>query len=111
MYNPTFIGDIDLNEDTLTHYGVKGMKWRRRKGKKKNTKTKTKDDFRRIYNQTKSLYDQTPLAIGVRDRSHKDTYLVQTPSGQGRRSVRENNNDPHGNLDTMERALRKKRKR
>ena len=22
----------DLNEDTLTHYGVKGMKWKRRKG-------------------------------------------------------------------------------
>ena len=108
MYNPTFIGDIDLNEETLTHYGVKGMKWRRRK---KGTKTKTKDDLRRIYNQTKSLYDQTPLAIGVRDRSHKDTYLVQTPSGQGRRSVRENNNDPHGNLSTLERALRKKRKR
>ena len=36
MYNPTFIGDIDLNEETLTHYGVKGMKWRRRKGKKEH---------------------------------------------------------------------------
>lgn len=107
MYNPTFISDIDLNEETLAHYGVKGMKWRRRK---KGTKTKTKDDFRRIYNQTKSLYDQTPLAIGVRDRSHKDTYLVQT-SGQGRRVIKENKNDPNGNLHTMERVLRKKRKR
>ena len=35
MYNPTFLGDIDLNEDTLAHYGVKGMKWRRRKGQLK----------------------------------------------------------------------------
>lgn len=39
MYNPTFIGDIDLNEETLTHYGVKGMKWRHRKGTKRKTDT------------------------------------------------------------------------
>ena len=25
----------ELSEDTLMHYGVKGMKWRRRRGKKK----------------------------------------------------------------------------
>ena len=25
--NPTYLGDIELNEDTLAHYGVKGMKW------------------------------------------------------------------------------------
>lgn len=24
--NPTYLGDIELNEDTLAHYGVKGMK-------------------------------------------------------------------------------------
>lgn len=29
---PTYLGDIDLTYDTLEHYGVKGMKWRFRKG-------------------------------------------------------------------------------
>ena len=29
----TYLGDIDLNEETLAHYGVKGMKWKYRKGK------------------------------------------------------------------------------
>lgn len=34
-YQPTYLGEISLDEDTLTHYGVKGMRWRRRRGKKK----------------------------------------------------------------------------
>lgn len=32
-YNPTYLGDIELSEDTLEHYGIKGMKWRNRKGR------------------------------------------------------------------------------
>ena len=32
-YEPTYLGDIELNEETLAHYGVKGMRWRRRKNK------------------------------------------------------------------------------
>lgn len=32
MYEPTYLGDIELSEETLEHYGVRGMKWRRRKG-------------------------------------------------------------------------------
>ena len=46
MYNPTFISDIDLNEETLAHYGVKGMKWRRRKVRKHKVDT---DRARRNY--------------------------------------------------------------
>lgn len=34
-YNPTYLGEIELTEETLAHYGVKGMRWRNRKGKTK----------------------------------------------------------------------------
>lgn len=43
---PTYIGDIDLNEETLAHFGVKGMKW----GKVKS----------RIKKITNDLYKKTP---------------------------------------------------
>ena len=49
MYNPTFIGDIDLNEETLTHYGVKGMKWRKKiKGKYYSTKSKIEESVTKM---------------------------------------------------------------
>lgn len=34
-YNPTYLGEIELTEETLAHYGVKGMRWRNRKGRTK----------------------------------------------------------------------------
>ena len=44
MYNPTFIGEIDLNEDTLAHYGVKGMRWGRRRETKEEAKSRRKKE-------------------------------------------------------------------
>ena len=33
MYEPTYLGEIELSEETLAHYGVKGMRWRHRKNR------------------------------------------------------------------------------
>lgn len=37
MYEPTYLGEIELSEETLAHYGVKGMRWRHRKPKRRRT--------------------------------------------------------------------------
>ena len=41
-YQPTYIGEIELNEEALAHFGVKGMKWRRRKTRTNKKKGYTK---------------------------------------------------------------------
>lgn len=50
-YEPTYLGEIELNEETLAHYGVKGMKWRHRKqfeGVRRNRR-RVKSDLRTGY--------------------------------------------------------------
>ena len=49
----------ELNEETLTHYGVKGMKWRKRKAKgvtKSSKKSNFMDNIRKIFNYN-NAYD------------------------------------------------------
>lgn len=75
-YQPTYLGEIDLSEETLMHYGVKGMKWRRRKGKKRIT------PGGEIYRKTKTIDSFTGA---VRDRTRKDTHVSP--------SIVENRND------------------
>ena len=58
-YEPTYLGEIELSEDTLSHYGVKGMEWgkrrkRNKKGSKSNRKRRTpytSDNSSPIYNE------------------------------------------------------------
>lgn len=38
----------ELNEDTLTHYGIKGMKWKKRKGTIKSYAKNTKSRVSKI---------------------------------------------------------------
>lgn len=83
MYNPTFIGDIDLNEETLAHYGVKGMKWRKRKAKLKSnlkwkvSKVKNKalevkaNALRRHYNPVAANANLVSKNIGALNKNSK----------------------------------------
>lgn len=43
-YYDYIINKPELNEDTLAHYGIKGMKWRKRKGSK-NSKPFNKEKY------------------------------------------------------------------
>ena len=44
--NPTYLGDIDLNEETLAHYGVIGMRWGVRRDLKKTGSISKKQKVR-----------------------------------------------------------------
>lgn len=68
MYNPTFIGDIDLNEETLAHYGVKGMKWRHRRGKLKKSQSAKKTKYREAAINARTNAERGAL-IGAHVRS------------------------------------------
>lgn len=58
--NPTYIGDIDLNEETLAHYGIKGMKWHIRKAKNKilGLRRKRKPDTNRARSLAQNRYNE-----------------------------------------------------
>ena len=57
MYEPTYLGEIELSEETLTHYGIKGMKWRRRKGGSRVSQVNDGSDYRYQYDpNTKQRY-------------------------------------------------------
>ena len=64
---PTYLGDIELNEETLAHYGVKGMKWHIRKAKGKALELRAKG-LRKL----KGIKDPTAFTFDV--RKSKDQY-------------------------------------
>lgn len=79
MIEPTYLGEIELSEETLAHYGVKGMRWGRRRAKKK-APSSSKRKFRRYTSletsnnkKNKEYYDNNDY---YRDRSKKDTRIA-----------------------------------
>ena len=67
-YQPTYLGELSLDEDTLTHYGVKGMKWRRKKATKNNPKKMTRSQKNNYYAQkiADDIMDGKSVYIGDR---------------------------------------------
>ena len=76
MYNPTFIGDIDLNEETLAHYGVKGMKWRHRKGQLKG---KALELQAKINRKRRGIKDPNTITVNAKKG---DTITVDQLNGK-----------------------------
>lgn len=68
---PTYIGDIDLNEETLAHYGIKGMKWHIRKAKNKilGLRRKRKVDTNKARSNAQNNYEE-------RRRKQKEKYVA-----------------------------------
>lgn len=77
MYNPTFIGDIELNEETLAHYGVKGMKWRHRRGKLKKGQSAKTTKYREAATNARTNAERAAL-IGAHARSEYNS-AASTP--------------------------------
>ena len=100
-YQPTYLGEIELSEESLTHYGVKGMKWRRRKAnlKKRNVNRKARErsdrhtashlaedvlDGRRVI-QYREDGDNTPISRVA--RRYPGQVQITRDGGRGRRAV------------------------
>ena len=86
--NPTYLGDIDLNEETLAHYGIKGMKWGKRL-------RKAIDDYR-IKRKTKKRNEKYTAQHLAEDRSKGKRYIKGGADSAGamRRVFDQNFSDP-----------------
>ena len=79
--NPTYLGEINLSEETLTHYGVKGMKWGIRRYEK-NPGVKTGKRIKKFraaeakYDQIKKTDPKNRSALKSAKREMKNQYKL-----------------------------------
>ena len=83
MMTPTYIGDIELNKETLAHYGIKGMKWRVRKAKGKVLELRAKG-LRRLH----GIKDPSDISLNIK----KKQKYWGTDNGKARSTTRPTGN-------------------
>lgn len=92
-YNPTYLGEIELSEDTLAHFGVKGMKWgvikRKIKNKandlyKRTKKYKRQEQIRRSRNVGRHIADDVATGrYGMKGGSDGKGLAIRGGDGTG----------------------------
>ena len=86
---PTYLGDIELNEETLIHYGVKGMKWGKRKKKpdhSKNRWKKKREEEQRLkdaYNNAKTYEERAAIRTALLNKTSRTAFGDPVGYGAG----------------------------
>lgn len=70
--NPTYLGEIPLDEDTLAHFGVKGMKWGRRKAQLKVTSHNKRVKKNTLDRRGISKSEQRMIKYGLGSKAQSD---------------------------------------
>ena len=122
------INKPELNEDTLAHYGVKGMKWRRRKGSTVAGSGDKIEKIRRlkdgspssisskgqlnIYAGKERLYDPNKRnKNGQSLSSWKQSYYLNDPTNKGIKAGRERYAQKKNSEAAVERTIENMRKK
>lgn len=78
--NPTYLGEIDLSEETLAHFGVKGMRWGRRRARKKAERKRITVEDRKNRRHDKYVADHIAEDIS---KGKRDSTLTETGRSNG----------------------------
>lgn len=76
------LGKPELNEDTLAHYGVKGMKWRKRKGRTKRSLNSNRRRSKQSLNQFESTVARAEQLAKARTNEERQSLAKSLNNGK-----------------------------